>query len=132
VLNINAMYCLDEFTVENGATRIVPGSHNRIFDRAIDPATFEGETIRLTARAGSLVAFNGGLWHAGSANKTTGYRRALHAYYSRSWVKPQWDMTRSLTDDTITALTDEEKRIYGINRFIQWYDNERQAFGGRY
>lgn len=131
VLNINAMFCLDDFTIENGATRIVPGSHNRIFNRAIDPATFEDETIRLTARAGSLVAFNGGLWHAGSSNTTNGYRRALHAYYSKGWVKPQWDMRRSLTPDVIESLSDEERLVYGINRQVQWYDNEHNAMSTR-
>jgi ectoine hydroxylase-related dioxygenase (phytanoyl-CoA dioxygenase family) len=44
VLNINAMFCLDDFTIENGATRVVPGSHNRHFDRSVAPATFEAVT----------------------------------------------------------------------------------------
>jgi ectoine hydroxylase-related dioxygenase (phytanoyl-CoA dioxygenase family) len=131
VVNINSMFCLDDFTIENGATRIVPRSHDRVFDHSIDPSTFEGETVRLTAPAGSLVSFNGGLWHAGSANTTTGYRRALHAYYSKPWVQPQWDFTRSLSQDVIDILTDEQRRIYGIGRRTNFYDNEKNAIPPR-
>ena len=68
VININALYTLDDFTRENGCTRIVPGSHNRAPGTKIDRDKDERKAIYLEAPRGSLIAFNGGLVHAGSAN----------------------------------------------------------------
>jgi ectoine hydroxylase-related dioxygenase (phytanoyl-CoA dioxygenase family) len=130
VLNINAMFCLDDFTKANGATRVIPGSHKRIFDRDCDRSKIEQETIQLTAPAGSMVAFNGGLWHGGSHNTTNGYRRALHAFYSRPWVKPQWDFPRSFSPDVIESMSNEERRIYGIGRSVPIYNSENDTVIG--
>lgn len=122
VLTINAMHCLDDFTVANGATRVIPGSQNRLLPPGTERASYEDETIRLTAPAGSLIAFNGGLWHAGSRNTTDQPRRAIHAYYSRPWVVPQWNYPRSLSSDIAATLSDEQKRLFGYYAEPRWYD----------
>ncbi|MCW8133431.1 MAG: hypothetical protein KIS92_24015, partial [Planctomycetota bacterium] len=65
---------------------------------------------------------NGGLWHAGSANRTQQNRRALHLFYSRSWVRPQWDYPKSLTPDVVAAMSQEEKQLFGFFAQPGWYD----------
>ena len=99
VLNINAMLCLDDYTIENGATRVIPGSHKEIFDRGCDRSQIEPRAIQLTATAGSLVAFDGGLVHAGSHNTTSEYRRGLHLFYARPWVRPCLLYTSDAADE---------------------------------
>ncbi len=123
VLYINALHCLDDFTRENGCTRIVPRSQDRMWIKGkMDRDAIEKEAIYLEAPAGSLIAYNGGLWHAGSANKTSKPRRAIHAFYSRPWVRPQWDYTKSLSPDVIAGLTEEQKRLFGFYAQAGHYD----------
>jgi ectoine hydroxylase-related dioxygenase (phytanoyl-CoA dioxygenase family) len=122
VLNINAMYVLDPFTQENGCTRGIPGSQDWAMDTPINKAELEKQVTWLEAPVGSLIAFNGGMLHAGSANKSKNLRRVLHAYYCRSWVRPQWDFARSLTPDIQATLTDEQKRLFGIRNRDARYD----------
>jgi len=122
VLAINALHCLDDFTRENGATRVVPKSQDREFDGKPDVDALEREAIYIEAPAGSLIAYNGGLLHAGSANKTTRQRRAIHAFFSRSWVKPQWDYSRSLSPDVLAEMSVEQKSVFGVDKHVCYYD----------
>ena len=122
VLYVNALHALDDFTRENGCTRVVPGSQNRSMPGGAERDDIEAEAVYLEAPAGSLIAFNGGLWHAGSQNKTDKPRRAIHAFYHRSWVQPQWDYPRSLSPEVVESMTDEQKRLFGFRSRLQWYD----------
>lgn len=122
VLTVNALIALDDFTVANGATRVVPGSQNRPMPTGEERGKIEDEAIHLEAPAGSLIAFNGGLWHAGSRNSTSRPRRAIHTFYHRPWVVPQWDYPRSLSEEIAEKLTDEQRRIFGFDARPQWYD----------
>ncbi len=122
VLYVNALHTLDDFTRENGCTRVVPGSQNRPMPSDSEREKIEAEAVYLEAPAGSLIAFNGGLWHAGSQNKTDKPRRAIHAFYHRSWLQPQWDYPRSLSPEVIATMTDEQKRLFGFHARPQWYD----------
>jgi ectoine hydroxylase-related dioxygenase (phytanoyl-CoA dioxygenase family) len=77
---ITALWMLDDFTPENGATRVVPGSH-RIArplpkDLAQPLARHRDEKI-IVGHAGSLLMFDGYLWHSGRRNDSTGPRRAV-------------------------------------------------------
>jgi ectoine hydroxylase-related dioxygenase (phytanoyl-CoA dioxygenase family) len=122
VLYINALHCLDPFTRENGCTRVIPKSQDRVWIKGLDHTEFEKEVVYLEAPAGSLIAYNGGLWHAGSQNRTSRPRRAIHAFYSRPWVRPQWDYSKSLSPDVIAAMTEEQKRLFGLYAQPGWYD----------
>lgn len=133
VLYINALHTLDPFTRENGCTRVIPGSQDRPYQRKMDTAPFEPETVYLEAPAGSLIAYNGGLWHAGSANRTSLPRRALHLFYSRPWVRPQWDYPKSFSPEVAATLTQEQKRLFGFYAQAGWYDwltNEERRYRG--
>ncbi|HYF48809.1 MAG TPA: phytanoyl-CoA dioxygenase family protein [Planctomycetota bacterium] len=123
VLYINALTTLDDFTKENGCTRVVPYSQNRIFKfKQMDHAAAEKEVVYLEAPAGSVIAYNGGLWHAGSQNRTNKPRRAIHPFFCKPWCRPQWDYTRSLTPDVVATLTEEQKRLFGFFAKAGWYD----------
>jgi len=122
VLYINALHCLDDFTKANGCTRVIPGSQNRPWKKKPDHAALEKEVVYLEAPAGSVIAYNGGLWHAGSANGTDQPRRAIHAFFSRPWVRPQWDYPRSLSPDVVATMSAEQKRLFGFYARAGWYD----------
>ena len=77
---ITALWMLDDFSTENGATRVVPGSHRiarplaRHFAQPL--ARHRDERI-IVGCAGSVLMFNGYLWHSGRRNDSNGSRRAV-------------------------------------------------------
>jgi ectoine hydroxylase-related dioxygenase (phytanoyl-CoA dioxygenase family) len=120
---INALHTLDDFTRENGSTRLVPGSQHRTWTNdAATLAAAEAEAIYMEAPAGSLIAYSGGLWHAGSRNQTTRDRRAIHAFFARDWVRPEWDFPRSLSHRVVTSLTEEQRQLFGFSAGPNRYD----------
>jgi ectoine hydroxylase-related dioxygenase (phytanoyl-CoA dioxygenase family) len=122
VININGTYALDDFTKANGATRLVPRSQDRAPGTPIDHEADERDAVYLEAPAGSLLAFNGGIVHAGSANTTAAPRRCIHTFYSRPWVRAQWNFVHSFSDDVKATLTEEQKQIFGFYVHEQVYD----------
>jgi ectoine hydroxylase-related dioxygenase (phytanoyl-CoA dioxygenase family) len=111
---VNAVHCLDDFSRANGATRLIPYSQNqRWFGEEITD-DLERKAIYIHATAGSVIAYDGALLHAGSRNTTNNSRRALHFYYHRSWAKPQWDLPRSFSPDVIAEMSDDEKHLFGF------------------
>lgn len=77
VVTVIAMF--DAFTVDNGATRIVPGSHRHVgtMPKALaQPLAHHPREHVVTGAAGTLLVMNGHLWHSGRRNATDGPRRA--------------------------------------------------------
>jgi ectoine hydroxylase-related dioxygenase (phytanoyl-CoA dioxygenase family) len=71
---------LDEFTHENGATRVVPGSHRNTASPTkmiSDPAFIHTKQLIVHAAAGSVLFFNGHLLHSGTRNRSPLRRRTL-------------------------------------------------------
>jgi Phytanoyl-CoA dioxygenase (PhyH) len=94
----NTVWMLDDFTPDNGALRVVPGSHRwgrRPQDVLADPRLPHPDEVLVTGRAGDLVVMNSHLWHGGTANRTDRRRLALHAFYCR-WDKPQQQYQKGL------------------------------------
>ncbi|MBI3208332.1 MAG: phytanoyl-CoA dioxygenase family protein [Candidatus Solibacter usitatus] len=131
----NVIWILDDFTAENGATRIVPGSHHfRKYPQDVlpDPYAPHPDEVLLIAPAGSVAVVNTHAWHGGTANRTAGPRRCLHAFYVRS-DKPQQQFQRELlSDSTKAALSPELRRLLAIdddeNERITLADPGRSGF----
>lgn len=123
ILCVNAVHALDDFTRENGCTRLVPGSQERIWTGdAAGIESAEAEAVFVEAPAGSLIAYSGGLWHAGSRNRTNRDRRAVHAFFAREWMRPHWDFPRSLSSDVVATLTPEQRQLFGFSAAARRYD----------
>ncbi|SDT09441.1 Phytanoyl-CoA dioxygenase (PhyH) [Pseudomonas chlororaphis] len=81
----NALAFFDDYGPENGATRIVPGSHRP--DPAAPPFDFsdESRSVQLSGAAGDILVFDVDLLHAGSLNASGARRRSLLiSYFSES------------------------------------------------
>jgi ectoine hydroxylase-related dioxygenase (phytanoyl-CoA dioxygenase family) len=101
----NSVWMLDDFTAENGAIRMVPGSHQwrRLPQDALaDPVAPHPDEALLTGRAGTVVVMNAHMWHGATANRTGGQRRAMHAFYTR-WDKPQQQYQKKLLSPDVQA-----------------------------
>ncbi len=114
----NVIWMLDDFTEENGATRAVPGSHHwrKLPQEALDDpaAAYPGEVL-ITAPAGSVAVVNTHAWHGGTANKSGGPRRCIHAFYTR-WDKPQQQFQRELlSQETKNGLSPQLRKLLAID-----------------
>ncbi|WP_380804307.1 phytanoyl-CoA dioxygenase family protein [Sphingobium tyrosinilyticum] len=96
---LNIIWCLDDIYEENGATRYLPGSHNiRTFEEL--PADAEAQMTPFVAKAGSLVAMEGRVWHTSGANVTKDQeRRLIFAYYLKPSVRPSVDWEELIKPD---------------------------------
>lgn len=126
-LFMNVVCALDPFTVANGATRLVPGTHlsstpGSSTITADEREQMESRTVTVELPPGSAVAFDATLWHAASRNTTDGQRRALHMFFARPWVQPHWDFPASLSDATASALTEEQRRLLGFGNTPARYE----------
>jgi hypothetical protein len=84
-LLVNALYCLDDFTAQNGGTRFVPGSsYWEDAERWPEPH----EIVQAEAKAGSAILWLGSMMHGGGANRTDKVRRgAVVSYNLGGWRK---------------------------------------------
>lgn len=93
-LMLNMLLMVNDFTMENGATKLVPGSH-RDAERPSDDE-LEHRAIRATGAAGSVLLFDSNLWHAAAPNTTQAPRMALTLTFTRPFFKQQMDYPRML------------------------------------
>lgn len=80
---VNAMWALDDFTEENGGTRVVPGSHLGELDRFPDPST----VVNAVMPRGSVVLWRGTTMHGGGANRSDAPRRGIVMSYCLGWLR---------------------------------------------
>ena len=108
------VWMLDDFTVENGATACIPGSHKTLRR----PELGEAEVLEMAVAAapkGSIMFTNGAIWHQSRPNLTDTSRVGLLGMYNRSVVYPQEDMPRQLTDAELAGESDILKQLLGRN-----------------
>lgn len=110
-LAVNALFCLDSFTLENGATRVIPASHK---DEAFpSDATVAALQLPITAKAGSFLVLDAMLFHSGGANATDRPRRAINHLYTVPIFRQQIDLPALLGDDF--ASDPEARRLLGYD-----------------
>lgn len=113
----NSIWLLDDFYPENGATRVVPGSHLQAElpqDVLDDSLATHPEEVIIEAPAGSVVIFNSHVWHGGTTNHTSSPRRAIHSYFCRRDQPQQVDQKRYIQKETLERLPKGAAEILGI------------------
>src|SRR5580704_1123334 len=114
----NCVWMLDDFTLENGALRVIPGSHKwgkKPQDELTDPYGSHPLELLVTGRAGTVVAMNAHAWHGGTANQTDQERRALHSFFCRHDVPQQQYQKKLLRPETQAVLTGKLRKILAID-----------------
>jgi ectoine hydroxylase-related dioxygenase (phytanoyl-CoA dioxygenase family) len=123
-LAINALFCLDDFTLDNGATFVLPASHKV----AAFPSDVyvEQQALQIQAKAGQYVVLDCMLFHCGGFNRTEKARRAVNHVFTIPYLKQQINLPVNIAQQGLTA---DQLEILGFN--YQEHDSIAEYFAAR-
>ena len=111
-LTLQNVWMLDDFTPDNGATRVMPRSHKLRKSPPWGSDPLEGE-VTLTAPAGSLAIWLSNTWHRSGPNDTDAQRRAILCNYNVSWLRGFCDFTTTMPPEVLPTLSNTAKYLLG-------------------
>lgn len=106
----NVIWALDDFTADNGATVVAPGSHRWLAGRRPE----QSDLVPVVMPAGSVVVYSGRLWHGAGHNRARSTRRALICEHVLPWLRPADNHTLATGIDRLRALPPEIRRLAGV------------------
>ena len=130
LLGVSTFWALDDTTVENGATEVLPGSHrwsetefpgvlkDQDFATSEDAAGDPGahpDAVKVTMPAGSLMIARGDLWHRGGANRSDTARCLVTPQYCAGWLRPLESMLLSVPPEHAAALPERVRELLGYS-----------------
>jgi ectoine hydroxylase-related dioxygenase (phytanoyl-CoA dioxygenase family) len=113
IASVNVFFAVDEFTRENGATWVLPGTQQSPVCPPMEERDARG--VPLECPAGSMIVFDSTLWHAAGSNTSGRDRLAINHQFTRSWIKQQIDYVRALGDRVVEAQAPRTQQLLG------WY-----------
>ena len=105
----NSMWALTDFTEENGATRVVPGSHVREspqYGRHYD-------SIPAEMPRGSVLVWPGSLWHGGGANRTGQRRVGIAMNYCAGYIRQQENQQLGIPREVVRGFSPRLRELVG-------------------
>lgn len=109
---VNVFWAITDFTVENGATRLVPGSH--LSGRNPDPTRDDYPVVQAVMPAGSAVIWEGRTWHAAGLNRSNGPRIGLTTYYCGPQFRQMANMTYGAKKAVVEDMPADMKALIGL------------------
>jgi ectoine hydroxylase-related dioxygenase (phytanoyl-CoA dioxygenase family) len=111
-VQFNTIWALTDFTEQNGATRVIPGS-NHLEDRL----TFrEADTVPAEMRRGSVLLYNGSVYHGGGANRSDQTRTGVNITYNLSWLRQEENQYLAVPLEIARTLPIELLKLIGYRR----------------
>jgi ectoine hydroxylase-related dioxygenase (phytanoyl-CoA dioxygenase family) len=120
----NTIWAITDFTEENGATRLVPGSHRA--DCSPNPLETH-DSIAAEMPAGSVLVYHGSLWHGGGANRTGARRVGIAMNYCAGWVRQQENQQLGIPLEVARGFSPRLRELagYGVyNHLIGHIDKQ--------
>jgi ectoine hydroxylase-related dioxygenase (phytanoyl-CoA dioxygenase family) len=111
-LAVSVIWAIDDFTDDNGATELIPGSHRWSFEH---PDHKDHEIAPAIMPAGSVVLFDGALWHRGGANRARAGRLAVSPQYCQPWLRPQESQLLIVPPEAARACSDRMRSMLGYS-----------------
>jgi ectoine hydroxylase-related dioxygenase (phytanoyl-CoA dioxygenase family) len=114
----NTMWALTDFTRANGATRVVPGTHRA--DRSPQPFGEPVDTAELPVAempAGSVLVFDGSIWHGGGANRSTERRLGLAMNYCAGWLRQQENQQLGIPLEVARTFSPRLRKLAGFGLY---------------
>ena len=127
----NSMWALTDFTEANGATRLVPGSH--LLDNPVYGGTYE--TVAAEMKRGSVLIWDGALWHGGGANHTGQRRTGVAMNYCAGFIRQQENQQLGLSPELVKTFSPRLQELvgYGVYRGLIGHIDKKspaQRLGG--
>jgi len=108
----HTMWAMNDFTEENGATRVVPGS-NRWDDKL---RLEEVDTVPAEMPKGSVLLYLGSLYHGGGANRSASPRRGINVGYTLSWLRQEENQYLACPPEVARELPESLAKLAGYQR----------------
>jgi len=108
-LILATMWAMSDFTKENGATLLVPGSHRWPADRKAEPH----EVVSAEMPQGSMLVWLGGTFHGAGANTSDGWRYGIILTYSLGWLRQEENQYLDLPPDIASKMPEEIRDLVG-------------------
>jgi len=108
---------VDAFDADNGATRFVPGSHTNLRDPrelVSDPAAPHRDQVLACGPAGSMIVFNGSVWHGQTANRSPRRRRSLQGHFIARDARSSVDHAARMRPEVLARIGDLAKYVLAI------------------
>jgi ectoine hydroxylase-related dioxygenase (phytanoyl-CoA dioxygenase family) len=128
---LNCLLMVDDFTIENGGTYLLPYSH--LNKRKPSDEEFFQTAIQAVGKKGDMLIFNANVWHSSAPNTTQDHRRAIPITVSKSFMKQLLDYPRAIGYDKIDEFSFELQQLLGYHSRVpasldEWYQPESKRF----
>ena len=107
------IFAIDDFTADNGATVVIPGSHT--WGDRMPTIDDRRRAISAVMPAGSMLFFLGTLWHGGGANQSDGARMCVTAQYCQPWCRQQENFALSVSRQRVKQCSPHIRRMLGYS-----------------
>jgi ectoine hydroxylase-related dioxygenase (phytanoyl-CoA dioxygenase family) len=112
----NTMWALTDFTEENGATRVIPGSHRRDHDPVLG-MSYEFEQVPAVMKRGSVLVYHGSLWHGGGANRSNDIRVGVAMNYCAGYIRQQENQQFGIPLEVARGFSPQLRKLAGFGLY---------------
>jgi ectoine hydroxylase-related dioxygenase (phytanoyl-CoA dioxygenase family) len=112
ILGLSTIWAIEDFTDENGATQVIPGSHRWANEH---PDERPHDVVTAAMPAGSVVVFDSALWHRGGANRSSGTRLCISPQYCQPWLRPQESQLLIAPPPVARSCSERGRSLLGYN-----------------
>ncbi len=126
----NTIWALTDFTAQNGATRVVPGSHTWTWEQRATP----DQVVQAEMRAGSVLLYTGTVLHSGGRNQSDISRLGLNITYCLAWLRQEENQYLSCPPHIARTLEPELQELLGYtqgNYALGYYSDPESTESGR-
>ncbi len=106
----NSLWAIDDMNKENGATRLIPGSHKT--DEP--PPDNEAGVVHAEIPAGSVIITNAHILHGASANPSGRRRRVMHGYFTRRGLPQQLEQRKYLSPEVQARVSPLARKVLAL------------------
>ena len=108
----NTIWALTDFTADNGATRVVPGSHLWDWNQRAEPE----QIVQAEMQAGSVLLYTGSVLHSGGQNNSQQSRLGLNITYCLGWLRQEENQYLSCPPHIAKTLDPELQDLLGYTQ----------------
>lgn len=111
MVGVSTIWAFDDFTENNGATEVIPGSH--LWDESVKPC--ERDAVQVVMPAGSVVVFAGTLYHRGGANTSNNSRLGITPQYCMPWLRQLENMSLAVPPQVAAQYSERIQELLGYS-----------------